>query len=104
MEYKDFYDASQNLKKFQNEQDKLYAVLNVISPSSTGVCEFGSEFIDDYIKVVEICLGDKYGWFSWFVFENDFGKRKLHTKIDDKEYTICDEKDFYEMFMIFKNK
>lgn len=45
MEYKDFYYASHNLKEFIKEQDKLDAVLKVISPSSTGVCEFGNKFI-----------------------------------------------------------
>ena len=97
MEYKDFYYASHNLKEFIKEQDKLDAVLKVISPSSTGVCEFGNKFIDDYIKVVEIALGDEFNWFSWFVFENDFGKKKMKVKVDNKEYKICDEKQFFDV-------
>lgn len=99
MEYKDFYYASCNLKEFIKEQDKLHAVLNVISPSSPGVCEFGDKFIDDYIKVVEIALGDENNWFSWFVFENDFGKKKLKVKVDNKWYKICDEKQFFDFYI-----
>jgi hypothetical protein len=49
MEYKDFLKASNALKKFMNEQDELDNVIKVISPSSTGVVEFGNSFIDDYI-------------------------------------------------------
>lgn len=97
MEYKDFYYASHNLKEFIKEQYKLDAVLKVVSPSSTGVCEFGNKFIDDYIKVVEIALGDECNWFSWFVFENDFGKKKMKVKVDGKEYKICDEKQFFDV-------
>ena len=103
MEYKDFYYASQNLKEFIKEQDKLDAVLKVISPSSTGVCEFGNEFIDAYIKVVEIALGDEYNWFSWFVFENDFGKNEMKVVVNDKEYKICNEKQFFDVCIKLHN-
>ena len=97
MEYKDFLKSSNNLKEFIKEQDKLDAVLKVISHSSTGICEFGNKFIDDYISVVEIALGDECNWFSWFVFENKFGKNKLVVKINNKDYKICNEKKFYDI-------
>ena len=97
MEYKDFYYASHNLKEFMKEQDKLDAVLKVISPTSTDVCEFGNKFIDDYIQVVENALGDKFNGFSWFVFENDFGKKKMKVKVNSKEYKICNEKQFFDV-------
>ena len=101
MEYKDFYYASNNLKEFIKEQDKLDAVLKVISPSSTCVCEFGNKFIDDYIKVVEIALGDEFNWFSWFVFENDMGKKELSATNNEKEYTIKSIEDLYNFLTLF---
>lgn len=97
MEFKQFLEASNKLKKFIKEQEKLNDVLKIISPTSTGVVEFGGEFIDDYIQVVEIALGDDYNWFSWFVFENDFGSEKLTVKVDGKEYTILDEQQFFNV-------
>lgn len=100
MEYKDFLKASNALKKFMNEQDELDNVIKVISPSSTGVVEFGNSFIDDYIRVVEIALDDKYEWFSWFVFENNFGENELIVAIDGKEYKICDELEFYSVCIL----
>jgi hypothetical protein len=99
MEFKDFLCASNNLQEFIKEQEKLDAVLKVISPTSTGVCEFGNKFIDDYIKVVEIALGDEFEWFSWFVFENNFGKNKLQVKVNNIEYNITDEKQFFDVFI-----
>lgn len=97
MEYKDFILASVNLKQFIKEQDKLDAVLNVISPSSTGVVEFGNQFIDAYIRVVELALGDENCWYSWFVFENDFGKKQFTVTVNDISYKICNEKQFYDV-------
>lgn len=97
MEYKQFLEASNKLKKFIKEQEKLNDVLKVISPTSTGVVEFGNEFIDDFIQVVEIALGDDYNWFSWFVFENDFGNKKLKVKVDEKEYVILGEQQFFNV-------
>jgi hypothetical protein len=99
MEYKDFYEAIQSLKDFFKEQDKLDAVLKVISPSSTGVCEFGNVFIDDYIKIVEIALGDTNQWVSWFVFENKFGKNKLEVKVNDIGYEISNEREFFDIIL-----
>ena len=97
MEYLDFYKASRHLKEFMKEQDKLDAVLKVIAPTSTGVCEFGNKFIDDYILVVEIALGDECNWFSWFVFENEFGKKKMEVIVDDNSFKICNEKQFFNI-------
>jgi hypothetical protein len=103
MEYKDFFEASISLQNFIKEQDKLKDVLKVISPSSTGVCEFGNVFIDDYIRVVEIALGDKNQWFSWFAFDNDFGKNRMVVKVNDKAYKICDERQFYDVCIKLHN-
>ena len=100
MEYKDFFEASISLQNFIKEQDKLNDVLKVISPSSTSVCEFGNTFIDDYIRVVEIALGDTNQWFAWFAFDNDFGKNRMVVKVNDKAYKICDEKQFYDVLDI----
>lgn len=97
MNYKEFSKAIKGLKDFFKEQDKLDSALHVISPSSTGVCEFGNKFIDDYINVLEIALGDDNNWVSWFVFENNFGEYKLDIKLDNKTYIIKDEEIFYNV-------
>lgn len=97
MEFKDFLTAINNLRAFFKEQEKLNNVLKVISPTSTGVCEFGNKFIDDYIKVLEIALGDEENWVSWFVFDNQFGEKKFQVKIKDKVYEIYNELMFYNV-------
>ena len=97
MNYDQFLEASNKLKNFIKEQEKLNDVLKVISPTSTGVVEFGNDFIDDYVRVVELALGDEFNWFSWFVFDNNFGSNKLKVKVNGKEYMIFGEQQFYNV-------
>lgn len=98
MTYEELKTACNGLKEFLKEREKLQEVLDVISPSSTGVVEIGGKFIDDYIKLIEINLGDRDGWVSWFVFDNDFGKNEFEVRIDTDIFKVCNEKDFYKIF------
>lgn len=80
--------AIHNLQKFFKEQEKLKEVMKVISPTSTGVVEFGSEFIDAYINLLEKSFDDNFQWISWFIFENDFGRKGMEAKgSSDKKLT-----------------
>lgn len=98
MTYEEFQRSMNNLKEFMKELDKLDDVLKVISPSGTCVCEIGSKFIDDYIYLVERSINDNNNNVSWFVFENDFGSRKLTIGLEGvEEYVISDEKILYEV-------
>jgi|688.fasta_scaffold716627_1 hypothetical protein len=100
LKYEKFYDAIQALKKFMEEQDKLDAALKIISPSGTSVCEFGNEFIDDYIKLLEESVGDRENWIAWYVFENEFGKKGLEAKMPNGETKkIRSEKQLYDFFI-----
>jgi len=100
MTYENFHEAIQNLKRFEAEQDKLKSVLQVISPTGTGVVEFGNQFIDDYINVVEQALGHEYGLVSWFVFDNEFGQKNMIVTLDRKEYIISSIRDIYDFIML----
>jgi hypothetical protein len=102
MQYKDFLRASEDLKQFIRDQDRLSDLAKVIT--GTAFCDFGNRFVDDYIRVVEIALGDETNAFSWFALENDFGKKKLKVKIEGKEYKICNEKQFYDVCIEKYNK
>ena len=97
MTYPQFLLSMEMLKDFISEQKKLNDVLNIISPSSTGIVEFGNKFIDDYIWLIETALIDDSNWVSWFVFENDFGKRRLRAGSKGNAVPICDEKDLYNV-------
>ena len=95
-----FAIANDKLKAYRIEQEKLDAVLKVISPSGTGVVEFGNEFIEDYIRIISISINDYREWYSWFVFDNDYGKKRLSAYLEGKEYIIKDCKSFYDFILI----
>ena len=81
------------------EQEKLDNVIKVISPSGTNVCEFGNEFIENYIDLLEKSVNDELKLISWFVFDNDFGKKKLTVSINNKEYIISSEKKLFDIYI-----
>jgi hypothetical protein len=91
-----FEHAVAKLQAHFEEREKFDELLRFISPTGTNIIEYGSEFIDSFTWVVELALGDEYNWFSWFVFENDFGAKGLSIFIDGKETQITDAKIFYE--------
>jgi hypothetical protein len=98
MTVEEFESSINNLKEFMKELEKLNDVLTVISPTGTCVCEIGGKFIDDYISLVERSINDKDNSVSWFVFDNDFGSRKLTISLEGVgEYVISNEKILYEV-------
>jgi hypothetical protein len=97
----DFGRAINDLQEFFNEQEKLDAVLKVISPSGTGICEFGNHFVDRYIHLLSLSVNDESDWVSWHVFENDFGRKKLSVKVNGKNHIIEDAKHLY-IFALLK--
>ena len=100
----EFEDAIISLKNFINEQEKLHDVLKVISPSGTGVCEFGNQFIDDYISLLEKSINDDNNMVSWFVFENDFGDKKYKIHINNIDYKITNTKELFDVCTILNNQ
>jgi len=100
MTYEQFHIAINALKAFLEERKKLEAAIKVISPTSTGVVELGGQFIEDYINLLEIAMGDKWGWTDWYTLENDFGAKGLKVRCDDKEYKIRNDKDMYKFLQL----
>jgi hypothetical protein len=94
-----FAIANDKLKAFIKEQEKLNNVLKVISPSGTGVVEFGNEFIEDYIRIISISINDYGEWYRWFVYDNNYGRNRFTAHFKKKDFIIKDCKSFYE-FMV----
>jgi hypothetical protein len=75
-----FATKIEEIRRFSKEIDILNTHLQAIAPGA--VCEFGGFFLDDYIRVLLELVGDDSGWISWYVFDNEFGKRKLEAGYD----------------------
>lgn len=97
MKREEFKEAIQRLKDFEQERDKLDAVVNAISPSSTTVVEVGGYFIDSFIKVLEIALNCPVGWVSAFVFECEYGLYPFTGELHGKDFSVQTEDEFYDL-------
>ena len=64
------------------------------------------EFIDPYHGLIHLLIKEIYGeegvdWWSWFCYENDFGRKKMEAT--DKGKLICqDIKSLWEFVNQFK--
>ena len=73
-------DGLSAIQEFSNDQDKLQAGLKILIPSNSGIIEFGSKFIDQYIQTLSDVLNCENDEVEWYVFENGFGKKRLTAK------------------------
>ncbi len=95
MNYIEFLTANNNLKEFIKSLDKLnHETLNLIKDD---VFEFAFKYVEQSVNLMEIALGDEGNWYSWFVFENNFGENKWCVKIHGCEHCIENEKQFYDI-------
>ena len=74
------------IKAFYDELDTLNEHIQAIAPGA--VCEYGARFLDDYIRLLSESVGDEDTWVSWYVFDDDFGGRKLQAGYDGNLITI----------------
>jgi hypothetical protein len=82
MEYKDFLGITLQLQK----QDMVISGLYKNKIDLT-------EIVDPYHSIIAILIKDIYGeegydWFSWFCYENDFGRKGLDA-YDENKKPIC---------------
>ena len=98
MKFKEFNQAMANIQAFLEERKKLTAVLDVISPTSTGVVEFGGKFLDDYIALLSMAMNDTESkWIEWYCWECDFGAKAMLTTIKNKPLSINTPQKLYNL-------
>lgn len=52
--------------------------------------EIYGRMIDNQIRLVSKLMEDKYEYLSWFIFENDLGKKSFEVSWDDKKIPVTD--------------
>jgi hypothetical protein len=70
---------------------------------------FSEPLLDITIKLLSLYFEDdafnsKYSdtWIDWFIFDNDFGKRKLPCYMNKKEYIISNADEMYNFLILWK--
>lgn len=80
------------LEKFTELINSLQTESDIISDLYKNKVDL-IEFVDPYHSIITLLITEIYGeeghdWFSWFCYENDFGKKKMEAW-DENENPIC---------------
>lgn len=75
------------LKEYLDDQRKLSRMVG------DGIPTFGNALVENYIEALSIAAGDEAmpgrdTWLYWYIWDNDFGKRKLTVKVNGKEIVV----------------
>lgn len=82
-----------SIKKFNAESDEMNEHLSFIA--SGAICELGYSLLDDYMRLLSESVGDEWDWIPWFVFDNEFGDKKIIAGYDGKERSIKNVSDLW---------
>ena len=95
-----FATKIEEIRRFTTQIDFLNDHLQAIAPGA--VCEFGGVFLDDYIRLLSESVGDDsdWSWVSWFVFDNEFGKRGLEAGFDGKMAKITSVDELWDLITL----
>lgn len=99
-----FLKSMKIFDSFMLERSKLYKIIEIISPTSTGIVEFADNFIDEYVNFISELVDDGEKWMEWFIFDNEMGKNGYKIIFDDKNYEINNSDDMYNFLCDYKNK
>jgi hypothetical protein len=97
-----FATKIEEIRRFDGELDTLNEHLQAIAPGA--VCEYGARFLDDYIRILSEMVEDGYGWISWYVFDNGFGKRGFEAGYDGNVVKITSVDMLWKLIKLSKAK
>ena len=70
-------------EKLADDIAKAYTKNNIPNDFYADYAHVDSTAFDYIIHLLELLTGDETGWISWFVFENDFGRK--HSQCWDED-------------------
>lgn len=95
---KQFTKAIKNLQEFKDKElKKIDTVVSILTDKEFNFGAIGFKFSEQYIELLEMASGDKYNWISWFVFDNDFGRKSLEAGINGEMKSIKTIKQLFKL-------
>lgn len=99
--YEQFLNFSKLAKSIEAKQRSLKGALELIDSEGEYFIGLFNKELDDLVKLVDSLLGFGHDeWFSWFVYENEFGDRGHECGFKYEYYPICDERDMFEFLKL----
>jgi len=90
-----FIRKMQKVEELRALMDNFDSHLGAIAPG--GVFEFGVIILDEYIELLANYAEDGGDWISWYIFENDFGKREFEAGYDGHMTKIRNLDDLWDL-------
>lgn len=100
MDKKEFIKHCESLQQFINKHDKLNEVAKLLVSDCSNNADFGYEFIDSYIELMQIAINDSDKYINWFFLERNCKEGKVI--FEKKEYLIKNFDDLYEIILKFQ--
>ena len=109
IEKKDFiFVLSQIEKQIEKDQNLVrYLISNNYIEGNPVGC-FSDILLNTTIKLLSTFFEDDVftkkidTWIEWFIFENDFGNKKMSCFIDKIEYNITNSEEMYDFLIKWK--
>jgi len=73
------------IEKYQEDYNDCANGLNLICKDSYAVPSLGANLLDNYIDLLEGYLEMDNQMLNWFVFDNEYGTKKMGVKHSDNE-------------------
>lgn len=83
------------IKNYLDKCREASKALEIFAPSSFICVDFASDLLNAYINAISREIGDysKDTWLEWFIWENDFGNKKLSITVAGEEIVIKNTTD-----------
>lgn len=91
--------------KYMSELETLNKEIRKTEQSFYQICEgmiyikCANDGFDLALKLIAKLMDDKTEWVSWFVYENEFGKRKLEAGYNNNLKPITTAKQLYKLMV-----
>ena len=98
-----FVWAMKEIQKNHEEIAKFGSLLDKYFDSF--IFSFGYDLVTTSINILKECVNDTEddSWIDWFIYENDFGNRKMEAGYNNKTKQIKNASDLYRL-IVEKNK
>lgn len=93
MSYKELKEQLEICKEFEKERDEFF---KYHYPESY---EFLNILFDKYVQNIAKMFGDESNWIDWYIYENEYGKRKLEAGEKGNLKPIKNVKDLYKLIV-----
>ena len=90
MTAKELDERLQPIKDYLQQCKEASKILEIFASGSFVAVDFGSQLLHAYIDAISRELGDtgEDTWLDWFIWENEFGKKKYDAVVDGKTYVV----------------